>query len=39
MYGRLMFDGTEVDGKFEGSWLVLSRNFRLYWLKDSDFIL
>ena len=24
-----MFDGTEVDAKFEGNWLVLSKNFRL----------
>ena len=24
-----MFDGTEVDAKFEGNWLVLSRNFPL----------
>ena len=28
-YSGGMFDGTEVDGKFEGNWLVLSKNFRL----------
>ena len=25
----VMFDDTEVDAKFEGNWLVLSKNFRL----------
>ena len=24
-----MIDGIEVDAKFEGNWLVLSKNFRL----------
>ena len=24
-----MFDGTEVDAKFEGNWRVLSKNFCL----------
>ena len=24
-----MFDGAEVDAKFEGNWPVLSKNFRL----------
>ena len=24
-----MFDGTEVDAKFEGNWLMLSKSFRL----------
>ena len=33
-----MFDGTKVDAKFEGNWLVLSKIF-VYWLKNSDFIL
>ena len=28
-YRGVMFDGTEVDAKFEGNWLVLSKNFRL----------
>ena len=27
-YRGVMFDGTEVDAKFEGNWLVLSKNFR-----------
>ena len=38
-YRGVMFDGTEADAKFEGNWLVLSKNFRLYWLKNSNFIL
>ena len=25
----VMFDGTEVDAKFEGNWLVLSKKIRL----------
>ena len=28
-YRGVMFDGTEVDAKFGGKWLVLSKNFRL----------
>ena len=28
-YRGVMFDGAEIDAKFEGNWLVLSKNFRL----------
>ena len=37
-YRGVMLDGTEVDAKFEGNYLVLSKNF-VYRLKNSDFIL